>query len=59
MPKNGRRPTPAELGLDVTIGIVALSEAEGVFVAASDQMLSYADAFQASKGAAQNSPIRR
>ena len=50
MPKDGRRPTPAELGLDVTIGIVALSEAEGVFVAASDQMLSYADAFQASKG---------
>jgi len=42
-----RKPTPAELGLTVTVGIVALSQSEGCFVAVTDQMLSYSDVFQA------------
>jgi 20S proteasome alpha/beta subunit len=45
--KDKRRPTPAELGLDVTVGIVALSHSDNCFVLATDQMLSYGDFFQA------------
>jgi 20S proteasome alpha/beta subunit len=42
-----RRPTSAELGLDVTIGIVALTVPDDYIVAVSDQMISYADFFPA------------
>ena len=45
-----RRPTAAELGLEVTIGIVARSVPDSYFVAVADQMLSYADIFPATRG---------
>lgn len=47
-----RRPTAAELGLEVTIGIVARSVPDSYFVAVADQMLSYADIFPATEEAA-------
>lgn len=46
-----RRPTAAELGLEVTIAIVAITYDEHV-VAVSDRMISFDDVFQANDAAA-------
>jgi hypothetical protein len=45
-PRELRKPTPAELGLNVTIAIVALTY-DGQAVAVSDRMISSNDVFQA------------
>lgn len=42
-----RRLNPADFGLDVTIAIVARSDPNGIFVSASDRMLSFDDAVPA------------
>lgn len=42
-----RDPTTAELGLDVTVGIVANTTTNGCIVAVSDQQISYNDLFPA------------
>lgn len=49
--RDRRRPTSAELGLDVTIAIVALTY-DGHVVAVSDRMISHDDVFQADDAAA-------
>lgn len=46
-----RLPAPAELGLDVTIAIVAITEPDGHIVAVSDRMISYGDVTQAEDNA--------
>ncbi len=51
MTRGERRPTAAELGLDVTIAIVAITYDEHV-VAVSDRMISFGDVFQADDAAA-------
>lgn len=51
-PRELRRPTPAELGLNVTVGIVAVSLEDRCFVAVSDQRLSYQDLYPATDRAA-------
>jgi hypothetical protein len=42
-----RRPTPAELGLDVTIAMAAITTPDGYIVTVSDRMISYDDVTQA------------
>lgn len=42
-----RRPTTAELGLDVTVGIAAITAPDGYIVAVSDQQITYYDEFPA------------
>src|SRR5947209_8177513 len=44
-----REPTPAELGLDVTIGIAATTSPDGYIVAVSDHRISYDDWFPATE----------
>ncbi|MGE0853720.1 MAG: hypothetical protein AB7O44_29590 [Hyphomicrobiaceae bacterium] len=44
-----RKPTPAELGLDVTIGLVGVATPDGFFIAVSDQRISYGDIFPPSE----------
>lgn len=46
-----RRPTPAELGLDVTIAIVAMTISWEIFICVSDRMVSHDDQMAAADNA--------
>ena len=50
-PETVRRPTPAEMGDEVTIAIVALTAPYGHFVSVSDQMISHDDILPADDSA--------
>jgi hypothetical protein len=50
-PQTIRRPTPAEMGDEVTIAVVALTAPHGYFVSVSDQMISHDDILPADDSA--------